>query len=31
MQSASYKKLLFTLVNFLLQKKLATFIQGRDV
>jgi hypothetical protein len=30
MQSASYKKLLFTLVNFLLQKKLATFIQGRS-
>jgi hypothetical protein len=31
MQSASYKKLLFRLVNFLLQKKLATFIQSRDV
>jgi hypothetical protein len=30
MQSASYKKLLFTLVNFLLQKKLATFIHGSD-
>jgi hypothetical protein len=31
MQSASYKKFLFTLVNFLLQKKLAIFIQSSDV